>query len=216
MYPTDVKNGVKLNYNKYEENIMLKTIQNLCYNNKNTTNFNMSSPFLVDNILQQKTAELQSQYLNQQIENYVFQKHYSSRENSPEIDEQKPEDETQIEKNDDDDSKSNEDVKNEAYPDYYPEKDVLSIPNFNRRCQTCGTFECPPYTCKKSGIKRLEELEKRFNLYQENSDEDKERFTQDEIREEFNETKKPLLKFSVSAILGEREDRKEVNGKLDL
>lgn len=223
MYPTELKHGLKLNpYNKFDHNIMLKTIQNLCYKN---TPFNMTSPFLVDNILhQQKTAEFHNQYLNQQIENYVLQRqnYEQSRENSPEIDEAKTlenddekQDSIEDSKVEDEDSKSREDfVKNEYFNnDFYQkgdEKEVLNIPNLNRRCQSCGDFSCPPFACKKSGIRRLEELEKRFNFnYQENSDEDgKERYnTEEMVRscEEF-EQKKPLLKFSVSAILGDRED----------
>lgn len=190
----------------------------------------MTSPFLVDNILhQQKTAEFHNQYLNQQIENYVLhrQQYEQSRENTPEIDETKTleqeEDKNEsIEdsKVEDEDSKSREDfVKNEYYNnDYYQrgdEKEVLNIPNLNRRCQcqTCGDFSCPPFACKKSGIRRLEELEKRFNLhnYQENSDEDlgkEKQYTEELMRscEDYAEQKKPLLKFSVSAILGDRED----------
>lgn len=227
MYPTDLKHGpLKLNpfTNKLDHNTMLKTIQNLYSKNQA---FNMTSPFLVDNILhQQKTAELHNQYLNQQIENYVLQRQTfeRSRENSPEIDESKIENEE--EKNDgsieDEESKSRDDeegynpVKNELYynSEYYQrneEKEVLNIPNLNRRCQSCGSIDCPPFTCKKSGIRRLEELEKRFNLnsYHENSDEEgREKVfnTEDMVRCEEFEQKKPLLKFSVSAILGDREE----------
>lgn len=243
MYPTDLSHGpLKLNpfTNKLDHNIMLKTIQNLCYN-KNQA-FNMTSPFLVDNILhQQKTAELHNQYLNQQIENYVLhrQSYERSRENTPEIDESKieTEEDKQEESIEDEESKSRDEeegynpVKNELYynNEYYQrneEKEVLNIPNLNRRCLGCGSTDCPPFTCKKSGIRRLEELEKRFNLnsYQENSDEDMGRErqynTEDMVRscEDFNEQKKPLLKFSVSAILGDREDsvKTNVNGEFIL
>lgn len=239
MYPSDLKHGpLKLNQftNKLDHNIMLKTIQNLY--NKNQA-YNMTSPFLVDNILhQQKTAELHNQYLNQQIENYVLQRqnYERSRENSPEIEESKIENEE--DKNDgsieDEESKSRDEeetynpIKNELFynNEYYQrneDKEVLIIPNLNRRCQSCGSIDCPPYTCKKSGIRRLEELEKRFNLngYHENSDEETGRekaYTDDMVRscEEF-EQKKPLLKFSVSAILGDREEpvKTNVNGKLN-
>lgn len=239
MYPTEnLKHGpLKLNpfvTKNLDHNIMLKTIQNLCYNKPNGP-FNMTSPFLVDNILhQQKTVNFHNQYLNQQIENYVMQRHNyeRSRENSPEVDETKRSEteddpnrseeteETKIEH--DDDSKSNEDdsynVKNEQVyynNDYYQqnearEKEVLNIPNLVRRCSGCGSFDCPPFSCKKSGIRRLEELEKRFNLnYQENSDEEvKDKgYTDEMVRscEEYNEQKKPMLKFSVSAILGDRD-----------
>ncbi|XP_030028913.2 uncharacterized protein LOC115446402 [Manduca sexta] len=229
MYPTDnLKNGQLKFVQKLDHNIMLKTIQNLCYN-KNT-NFNMTSPFLVDNILHQQKNDFQNQYLNQQLENYVIRQNYS-RENSPEVDETKlaeTEDENQCveeSKIEDEDSKSRDDdftpVKNESYfnNDFYnqegrSDKDVLNIPNLVRRCQICG-LDCPPFACRKSGIRRLEELEKRFNLggYQENSGDEAEKegktFNTDEMVrncEDFNEQKKPLLKFSVSAILGDRED----------
>ncbi|KAL0809411.1 hypothetical protein ABMA28_011595 [Loxostege sticticalis] len=244
MYPTDKHGPLKLNpfvtQKNLDHNIMLKTIQNLCYN-KNSAPFNMTSPFLVDNILhQQKTVNFHNQYLNQQIENYVLQRqnYERSRENSPEaednkmaeIEEEANRNEESVEetKMEDDDSKSNEEegfngVKNEQVyynGDYYRndernEKEVLNIPNLGRRCQSCGSFDCPPFACKKSGIRRLEELEKRFNLhsYQDNSGDeaeikDKAFNTDDMVRncEEFSEQKKPTLKFSVSAILGDRED----------
>jgi hypothetical protein len=197
----------------------------------------MTSPFLVDNILhQQKTVNFHNQYLNQQIENYVLQRqsYERSRENTPEVDEHKmaePEDENRNEESiddsklEDDDSKSRDDednynVKTEQvyYSDYYQrgedrDKEVLNIPNLSRRCQSCGSSDCPPFTCKKSGIRRLEELEKRFNLnYQENSGDegDRERYNTDEMvrncEEYSSEQKKPPLKFSVSAILGDREE----------
>lgn len=216
MYPTDLKHGpVKLNpFDKLDHNIMLKTIQNLYNKNQG---FNMTSPFLVDNILhQQKTAELHHQYLNQQLENYVLhrQGYGRSRDNSPDIDETKDEEDKQEESIEDEESKSRDDeetypVKNEYYNEYYQrdEKEVLNIPNLNRRCQSCGSGDCPPFTCKKSGIRRLEELEKRFNLnYHENSDEDlgNKYSTEEMVRCEELEQKKPLLKFSVSAILGDR------------
>ncbi|XP_049707318.2 uncharacterized protein Dbx [Helicoverpa armigera] len=234
MYPTDLKNGhLKLNtFGKtLDHNIMLKTIQNFCYNKNSAGPFNMSSPFLVDNILHQQKTELHNQYINQQIENYVRQNYERSRENTPEIDESKAEcdeenrqedaiDESKIE---DDDSKSRDEdyVKNEVYynNDYYQrgeearstEKEVLNVPNLIRRCPSCGSFDCPPFACKKSGIRRLEELEKRFNLnYHENSGDEGDKhdgkgYTDDLVRscEDFSEQKKPLLKFSVSAILGE-------------
>ncbi|XP_034827757.1 LOW QUALITY PROTEIN: uncharacterized protein Dbx [Maniola hyperantus] len=229
MYPTDLKNGtIKLNPFTANHNIMLKTIQNLCYN-KTNSGFNMTSPFLVDNILhQQKTVNFHNQFLNQQLESYMQSQSYS-RENSPDVDETKigendEENRTdEIEKVDDEDSKSRDEefnMKNETgyyNHDFYSrneernEKEVLNVPNLARRCH-CGSFDCPPFACKKSGIRRLEELEKRFNLhsYQENSgDEDgKERFnTEDMVRscEDYTvEQKKPLLKFSVSAILGDQ------------
>ncbi|KAI5637025.1 hypothetical protein NE865_10206 [Phthorimaea operculella] len=200
----------------------------------------MTSPFLVDNILhQQKTVNFHNQYLNQQIENYMLQQQRQncqnferSRENSPEMDDSKMvdgEDDrqeavTEAKLEQDEDSKSRDEdegynnVKSEAYyNDYYrenAEKEILSIPNLNRRCTSCGAFDCPPFSCKKSGIRRLEELEKRFNFnYQENSGDEGEMtkekaFTDDIVRncDEFSEQKKPLLKFSVSAILGDRED----------
>lgn len=255
MYPTDKHGPLKLNpfvtQKSLDHNIMLKTIQNLCYN-KNSAPFNMTSPFLVDNILhQQKTVNFHNQYLNQQIENYVLQRqnYERSRENSPEaednkmaeIEEEGNRNEESVEetKMEDDDSKSNEEegfngVKNEQVyynGDYYRndernEKEVLNIPNLGRRCQSCGSFDCPPFACKKSGIRRLEELEKRFNLhsYQDNSGDeaeikDKAYNTDDMVRncEEFSsEQKKPTLKFSVSAILGDREDvaaKNNVNGE---
>ncbi|CAB3257404.1 unnamed protein product [Arctia plantaginis] len=192
----------------------------------------MTSPFLVDNILHHQKTELHNQYINQQLENYVRQNYERSRDNTPEIDETKlPEadeenradelaDDTKLE---DDDSKSRDEeyaVKNEVYynNDYFQrneenrsEKEVLNVPNLVRRCQTCGSFDCPPFSCKKSGIRRLEELEKRFNLnYQENSGDEADKqegkaFTDELVRscEDYNEPKKPMLKFSVSAILGE-------------
>ncbi|XP_045538656.1 uncharacterized protein LOC106708281 [Papilio machaon] len=244
MYPTDnLKHGpLKLNpfmtQKNLDHNIMLKTIQNL-YNKTNANPFNMSSPFLVDNILhQQKTANFHNQYLNHQLENYVLQRqdYDRSRENSPEMDEQKINEEDDRRESIDDsktendeDSKSRDEeegyLKNEAVyynNEYYArndarcaEKEVLNIPNLSRRCQTCGAFDCPPYTCKKSGIRRLEELEKRFNLhgYQETSGDEGEggkekSYTEEIVRscEDYTEQKKPPLKFSVSAILGDRED----------
>ncbi|CAH0689122.1 unnamed protein product [Chilo suppressalis] len=248
MYPTDNKHGpLKLNpfvaQKTLDHNIMLKTIQTLCYNKASANPFNMTSPFLVDNILhQQKTVNFHNQYLNQQIENYMFQRqHYErSRENTPEVDEHtkmaEAEDEIRNEESiedskiEDDDSKSRDEeesynVKTEQgyYNEFYQrneelkDKEVLNIPNLNRRCQSCGSNECPPFACKKSGIRRLEELEKRFNLnYQENSGDEGERErynTDDMVRscEEFNEPKKPTLKFSVSAILGDREDTAKTN-----
>lgn len=244
MYPTDLKNGIKLNPFVANHNIMLKTIQNLCYNKVNVNTFNMTSPFLVDNILhQQKTVNFHNQFINQQLETYM-QRQSVSRENTPDGDEAKTaeqDDENrtdEIEKLDDEDSKSRDDdfnAKNDAAfynHDIYQrnddrcDKEVLNIPNLARRCH-CGSFDCPPFACKKSGIRRLEELEKRFNLhsyqessgYQENSGDEgeKEKYsTDDMVRscEEFNnEQKKPLLKFSVSAILGEERDpAKNVNG----
>lgn len=242
MYPTDnLKNGpLKLNpfmtQKNLDHNIMLKTIQNLYKTNAHP--FNMSSPFLVDNILhQQKTANFHNQYINHQLENYVLQRqeYDRSRENSPEMDEQKVNEEDDRRESIDDsktendeDSKSRDEeegyLKNEAVyynNEYYSrndvrnEKEVLNIPNLSRRCQTCGAFDCPPYTCKKSGIRRLEELEKRFNLhgYQEASGDEGESgrdkpYTEDIVRscEDYTEQKKPPLKFSVSAILGDRED----------
>lgn len=250
MYPTDSKNGpLKLNpfvtQKTLDHNIMLKTIQNLCYNKTNAP-FNMTSPFLVDNILhQQKTVNFHNQYLNQQIENYVLQRQSYSRENSPEAEDNKvEEDETnrneesiEESKIDDEDSKSRDDdftaVKNEQVfynNDYYrgeerSEKEVLNIPNLARRCHGCGSFDCPPFSCKKSGLRRLEELEKRFNLhsYQENSGDEAEikekAFSTDDLVrscDEFTEQKKPTLKFSVSAILGDREESgrsSNVNGR---
>lgn len=256
MYPTvnDKHGPLKLNpfVKNLDHNIMLKTLQNLCYNKSNPNHFNMTSPFLVDNILhQQKTVNFHNQYLNQQIENYVLQRqnYEQSRENSPEIDDSKMAEEddgrnsiegTKIEQ--DEDSKSHDDetfnsVKNEQVyynNDFYQrtedvgrnDKEVLNIPNLARRCPSCGSFDCPPFSCKKSGIRRLEELEKRFNLnYQENSGDEGEKekaFTDDMVRncDDYNEPKKPLLKFSVSAILGDREDRdvakNNVNGKFVL
>lgn len=240
MYPTESKNGpLKLNpfvnQKTLDHNIMLKTIQNLCYN-KTSAPFNMTSPFLVDNILhQQKTVNFHNQYLNQQLENYVLQRQGYSRENSPDNDDTKIEEddgnrnEESIEESkiDDEDSKSRDEetfnaVKNEQVyynNDYYRnddrnEKEVLNVPHLVRRCQSCGSFDCPPFSCKKSGLRRLEELEKRFNLhsYQENSGDEAEikekGFTDDLVRscEEFSEQKKPMLKFSVSAILGDREE----------
>lgn len=247
MYPTDnIKNG-QLKFVKHlDHNIMLKTLQNLCYNK--TTNFNMSSPFLVDNILHQQKNDFHNQYLNQQIENYMQRQNYS-RENTPEVEETKhgeTEDEnreestedTKIENDEDSKSRDEEEpysnVKNELYfnNDYYQgpndgkatEKEVLNIPSLSRRCHICG-HDCPPFACKKSGIRRLEELEKRFSLngYQDNSGDEAERdgkpyTTEDMVREEYSEQKKPLLKFSVSAILGDREDSPgkncNVGGKL--
>ncbi|CAG4948587.1 unnamed protein product [Parnassius apollo] len=215
----------------------------------------MSSPFLVDNILhQQKAANFHNQYINHQLENYVLQRqeYERSRENSPEMDEAKITeehesrrresiDESKIENDEDSKSRDEEEafnLKNETVyynNDYYArtedvrntEKEVLNIPTLTRRCQSCGAFDCPPYTCKKSGIRRLEELEKRFNLhnYQENSGDEadgckdgKPYSTEDIVRscEEYNEQKKPPLKFSVSAILGDRDDtirNSSINGK---
>lgn len=252
MYPTDNRNGpLKLNQfvtKNIDSNIMLKTIQNLY--NKTNAPFNMTSPFLVDNILHHQKTAIHNQYLNQQIENYVLNRQYNeqSRENSPETEDSKmaenddetnrPEEVVEDSKIEDEDSKSRDDdetfVKNEQVfynNDFYRsednlnrEKEVLNIPNFNR-CSGCGAFDCPPFSCKKSGIRRLEELEKRFNLnYQETSGDegdgkDGKAFTDDIVRcEEYNaEQKKPLLKFSVSAILGDREDKSvknhNVNGK---
>ncbi|XP_064076094.1 homeobox protein DBX1 [Vanessa tameamea] len=242
MYPTDLKNGIKLNPFVSNHNIMLKTIQNLCYNKTNVGTFNMTSPFLVDNILhQQKTVNFHNQFINQQLENYM-QRQSISRENTPDVDETKTvehEDEMrtdEIEKVDDEDSKSDDfNTKNDAVyynhdlyqrnEDRCSDKEVLNIPNLSRRCH-CGSFDCPPFACKKSGIRRLEELEKRFNLhsyqetsgYHENSGDEgeKEKYTTDDMvrncEEYTNEQKKPLLKFSVSAILGEeRETTKNVN-----
>lgn len=261
MYPSDsVKNG-PLKFNQYvtqktlENNIMLKTIQNLCYNKNSVHHFNMTSPFLVDNILhQQKAATLNNQYLNQQLESYVLNRRYvNSREVTPEIDDSKmiendyddankhdESNSTKIE-NDEDSKNSRDEEETANYgnvkPEYYRneefynkpydttddnrnEKEVLNIPVINRNCQNCGSFECSPFACKKSGIRRLEELEKRFNLhhYHENSgDETTEReerkFSTDEMVkhcEEYNSDAnktKPLLKFSVSAILGHKEDQ---------
>ncbi|CAK1592832.1 unnamed protein product [Parnassius mnemosyne] len=251
MYPTDnLKHGpLKLNpfvtQKNLDHNIMLKTLQNLCYNKTNANPFNMSSPFLVDNILhQQKAANFHNQYINHQLENYVLQRqeYERSRENTPDMDETKiaEEDEStrrgsidgsKIENDEDSKSRDEEEgfnLKNETVyynTEYYArtedvrntEKEVLNIPTLTRRCQSCGAFDCPPYTCKKSGIRRLEELEKRFNLhnYQENSGDEadgskdgKAYSTDDIVRncEEYNEQKKPPLKFSVSAILGDRDD----------
>lgn len=246
MYPTEnLKNGpLKLNpfvnQKNLDPNIMLKTIQNLCYNKSNTP-FNMTSPFLVDNILhQQKNVNFHNQYLNQQLENYVLQRqnYERSRENSPEVEDTKmaelEEDPNRNEESEeakienDEDSKSRDDdegfnsVKNEQVyynNDYYreerSEKEVLNIPNLARRCTNCGSFDCPPFSCKKSGLRRLEELEKRFNLhgYHENSgdegDKDGKFNTDDMVRscEDYNsEQKKPILKFSVNAILGDRDE----------
>ncbi|KOB69866.1 Uncharacterized protein OBRU01_16235 [Operophtera brumata] len=247
MYPADLNQApLQLNpfTNKLDHNIMLKTIQSLCYKNQA---YNMTSPFLVDNILhQQKTAELHNQYLNQQLESYMLQRqgYARAREDSPDADEAKTEtEEDKQESIDDDETKSRDGeegypVKSELYytSEYYQrneEKEVLNIPNLNRRCLSCGSADCPPFTCKKSGIRRLEELEKRFNLnsYQEtNSDEDTGRerhYHEDTGRErhyhedtgrsceEFHEQKKPLLKFSVSAILGDRDApaRTNLNGE---
>ncbi|XP_059046851.1 uncharacterized protein LOC131842330 [Achroia grisella] len=251
MYPTEnLKHGpLKLNpfvaQKSLDHNIMLKTIQNLCYNKSNANPFNMTSPFLVDNILhQQKNVNFHNQYLNQQIENYVLQRqnYERSRENSPEMEDGKADLDDETNRNDeseeakienDDDSKSRDDeegynnVKNEQNfynSDYYrseesrnADKEVLNIPSLSRRCTSCGAFDCPPFHCKKSGIRRLEELEKRFHLnsYQENSGDEGETKdgkpfnTDDMVRscEDYNhEQKKPMLKFSVSAILGDRED----------
>ncbi|CAG9134342.1 unnamed protein product [Plutella xylostella] len=250
MYPSqDAKHGpLKLNpfvTQKYlDHNIMLKTIQNLY---KNNGPFNMTSPFLVDNILhQQKTVNFHNQYINQQLENYVLQRQsyeqQISRENSPEMEESKTQeaeddcnrndesiDDTKIEHDDDSKSRDEDDtayVKHEQpafHTEFYrenAEKEVLNIPNLNlaRRCQSCGAYDCSPFACKKSGLRRLEELEKRFMNYQENSGDEsgevgsteRKGYTDEMVRncEEFNnEPKKPLLKFSVSAILGDREDR---------
>ncbi|VVC96591.1 unnamed protein product [Leptidea sinapis] len=192
----------------------------------------MTSPFLVDNILyQQKSANIHNQYLNQQLEHYVFQRSNfeRSRDNSPEVDETKmAENEDDIRNDesidkDDEDSKSRDEedgyIKTEAgfyNSDYYRseerEKEILNVPSLARRCP-CGA-DCPPFSCKKTGIRRLEELEKRFNLhsYQDNSgDEEREKNTEDMVRrcdDYNNEQKKPLLKFSVSAILGEDDPEK--------
>ncbi|XP_050664701.1 homeobox protein DBX1 [Leptidea sinapis] len=231
MYPTDnLKHGLKIN--PFIKENMLKTIQSLCYNNSNVSNFNMTSPFLVDNILyQQKSANIHNQYLNQQLEHYVFQRSNfeRSRDNSPEVDETKmAENEDDIRNDesidkDDEDSKSRDEedgyIKTEAgfyNNDYYRseerEKEILNVPSLARRCP-CGA-DCPPFSCKKTGIRRLEELEKRFNLhsYQDNSgDEEREKNTEDMVRrcdDYNNEQKKPLLKFSVSAILGEDDPEK--------
>lgn len=227
MYPTDLKHGtIKINPLVSNHNIMLKTIQNLCYKT-NVNAFNMTSPFLVDNILHQhKTVNFHNQFLNQHLESY---RQSYSRENSPEVDEPRmmehdEENRTdEIEKVEDEDSKSRDEdyhVKNDNIfyshdlynrnDDRTSEKEVLNIPNLSRRCH-CGSFDCPPFACKKSGIRRLEELEKRFNLhsYQENSGDEgeKEKTTEDLVRncEDYTEQKKPLLKFSVSAILGDQE-----------
>ncbi|XP_053621999.1 uncharacterized protein Dbx [Plodia interpunctella] len=246
MYPTEnLKHGpLKLNpfvaQKSFDHNIMLKTIQNLCYNKANTNPFNMTSPFLVDNILhQQKTANFHNQYLNQQLENYVLQRqsYERSRENSPEADETKmaeeednrnEETESKIENDEDSKSRDEEEynMKNEQLyynNDYYQdrnEKEVLNIPSLSRRCSNCGALDCPPFACKKSGIRRLEELEKRFSLYQEASGDEAEKdgkLTDEMVRncEEYNEQKKPLLKFSVSAILGDREDCAAKNSASD-
>lgn len=229
MYPSpNAKHGpLKLNqfaHQKYlDHNIMLKTIQSLCYN-KPGHPFNMTSPFLVDNILHQ-----------QKITNFHQQYHHNTRENTPDLEEPKqpeedesrteePTDDSKIEH--DDDSKSRDDdeppyVKSETYfNEYYQhgaEKEVLNIPNLARRCINCGGFECSPFACKKSGLRRLEELERRFSLYQDNSGdegtdhrEERRGFATDIGRG--CEEKKPLLKFSVSAILGEREDGVKANG----
>ncbi|GBP91659.1 hypothetical protein EVAR_77456_1 [Eumeta japonica] len=227
---------------------MLKTIQNLCY--KNSVQYNMTSPFLVDNILHQQkgAANFQNQL------DYVLRRQQAagsrnSRENSPENEDKNGEDYEETRKTDednqkidDDDSKaSNEDdsgyVKTEAgyyrSGDYYkgydndeprPEKEVLNIPNLVRSCSNCGSYDCTPFVCKKSGLRRLEELEKRFNLhrFQENSGdesgdnvtrtEERKGYSTDEIVrscEEFSTDapkSKPLLKFSVSAILGDRAE----------
>lgn len=234
MYPTDLKNGqLKLNFSKnLDHNMMLKTIQNFCYSKSTTGPFNMTSPFLVDNILHHQKSELHNQYLNQQLENYVRQNYERSRENTPDIDESKlpemdeenrNEESVDDSKLEDDDSKSRDEeyaVKNEVFynNEYFQrndecrsEKEVLNVPNLMRRCQSCGSFDCPPFSCKKSGIRRLEELEKRFNLnYQEGSGDEADKqegkaYTDDLVRscEEYTEPKKPMLKFSVSAILGE-------------
>ncbi|CAK1546513.1 unnamed protein product [Leptosia nina] len=191
----------------------------------------MTSPFLVDNILHQQKSAIHSQYLNQQLEFLQRTNYERSRENSPEIDETKmaeqddERNEETTDKADDEDSKSEEGfIKNEVVyynHDYYRsedrEKEVLNIPNVNRRCH-CGSFDCPPFSCKKSGIRRLEELEKRFNLhnYQDNSDEDVREKTEDMVKscDDYNEQKKPLLKFSVSAILGEETAKNNVNDML--
>lgn len=252
MYPTEsLKNGpLKLNnfaQKQFENNIMLKTIHNLCYNKNSVHQFNMSSPFLVDNILhQQKAVNLNNQYLNQQIESYVMNRRYepTSRDNSPEIDNEfeepnKQEESTKIE-NDDDSKHSREEEEstyNNIKPEYYRnddfynksyemaedtrnEKEVLNIPVINRNCQNCGSSDCSPFACKKSGIRRLEELEKRFNLhrYNDNSgdegiERDDRKYNTDELVKHCDEygnepsKAKPLLKFSVSAILGHKEDQ---------
>lgn len=252
MYPTDnLKHGpLKLNpfvaRNNLDRGIMLKTIQSLCY--KSGEGLGVPSPFLVDNILQQK-SDYRSQYINQQLESYVLQRYDRSRDNSPEVEEarevqevderRESVDESKMEN--DDDSKSREeeegyDMKSENayYSERYnadprgQDKEVLSVPTLARRCHTCGAFDCPPYACHRtssSGIRRLEELEKRFNLhgYQENSgDEEPSReagqSTEDIVRScDDYEQKKPPLKFSVSAILGDRGDStrsSSINGML--
>ncbi|CAH2056060.1 unnamed protein product, partial [Iphiclides podalirius] len=252
MYPTDsLKHGpLKLNpfvaRSNLDRGIMLKTIQSLCY--KSGDGLGVPSPFLVDNILQQ-TSDYRSQYINQQLESYVLQRYEHSRDDSPEADEvrdgqevderRESIDESKMEN--DDDSKSREDeesyeMKSEAayYSERYrsedprgSEKEVLSVPTLARRCHSCGAFDCPPYACQRtgsSGIRRLEELEKRFNLhgYQEHSgDEEPAREagqSTDEIVRTCDdyEQKKPPLKFSVSAILGDRGDStrsSSINGK---
>lgn len=215
MYPND-KNGLKLPFNQKIDHNMLKTIQNLCYNKTNAP-FNMTSPFLVDNILHHQKANLHNQYINQQIE-YVMQRNYEhSRETSPEVEKADEEDMNREENKMDDDSKTDEDEfnKNEYYNGDFKneEKEVLNIPNLGRRCHNCNGFECSPFACKKSGITRLEELEKRFQMgYQDVSDEDgkDKAFTDELVRCEELE-KKPMLKFSVSAILGDREDSSAKN-----
>ncbi|XP_073965438.1 homeobox protein Dbx [Choristoneura fumiferana] len=219
MYPND-KNGLKLPFNQKIDHNMLKTIQNLCYNKTNAP-FNMTSPFLVDNILHHQKANLHNQYLNQQIE-YVMQRNYEhSRETSPEVEKADEEDLNREENKMDDDSKTDDDEFNKT--EYYngdfknEEKEVLNIPNLGRRCQNCNGFDCSPFACKKSGITRLEELEKRFQMgYQDGSDEDgkDKAFTDELVRCEELE-KKPMLKFSVSAILGDREDSSAKNSVSD-
>ncbi|XP_063372375.1 homeobox protein DBX1 [Cydia amplana] len=207
MYPNDKNGQLKLNpfVNQKLDHNMLKTIQNLCY--KSNAPFNMTSPFLVDNILHHQKVNLHNQYLNQQIENYVMQRNYErSRETSPDL--EKPDEEHKLENDNDSKTDDEEFSKTEQYYDYKNDEKVLNIPNLTRRCQNCNGFECLPFACKKSGITRLEELEKRFNMsYQDASDEDgKEKaYTDDLVRCEEME-KKPMLKFSVSAILGDREE----------
>lgn len=257
MYPTDnFKHGpIKLNQfvnqKSLESTIMLKTIQNLCYNKTNGHNFNMTSPFLVDNILhQQKATTFHNQYLNQQLESYVLNRQAydrNSRENTPETDETKlaeheyeetrQEDNSSKLENDEDSKISKEEEEQQSYSNIKPEffrndefygktyeeireKEVLNIPVISRNCSNCGSYECSPFACKKSGLKRLEELEKRFNLnnYQDNSgdeaverSEERKFITEDIVKscDDYSEAgkTKPLLKFSVSAILGDREDR---------
>lgn len=244
MYPTENLKHGQLKFNQFPKNldpIMIKTLQN--FYTKTNAPFNMTSPFLVDNILHQQKNDFHNHYINQQLENYVLQRqNYQSRDNSPEIEENKDmEDETRNDDNDDtkiddEDSKSRDDetfpnVKNEYFhaAEFYSrneeiktDKEIINIPNLSRRCQNCG-LDCPPFACKKTGLSRLEELEKRFNFrsFNDNSGDeaDKEKYSTEEMVkscEDF-EQKKPLLKFSVSAILGDREDsgskNSGINGK---